>query len=78
MGVSSDVAGSRNETPRIGPGRALARADNVEDIPRELAKVPRFECQNCGDQQFSRADICGECGAYEIERVPGPGVDDEE
>lgn len=69
---------SRNRTPRVGPSRALMEAPPdtpVEKIPELLATVPRFECVECGAQRFGRSDECGDCGADEIEKVPGPGVD---
>jgi len=65
------MAASRNRVPRVGPSRALALADPDEDIADVLARVPRFECQGCGNQKFGRSDRCGECGGEQIEKVPG-------
>jgi uncharacterized OB-fold protein len=72
------MAASRNETPRVGPSRALMEAPPdtpVDEIPELLAEVPRFECQDCGAQRFGRSASCGDCGSEAIEKVPGPGVD---
>jgi hypothetical protein len=72
---TNDNDTSRNAIPRLGPSRALLLAPSdtdVEEIPEILATVPRFECQRCGSQKFGRKDCCGECGAEEIEKIPGP------
>jgi hypothetical protein len=69
------MSGSRNAVPRVGPSRALAKADPDADISEVLASVPRFECQSCGTKRFGRSTHCGECGSGEIERVPGPGTE---
>jgi len=62
--------------PRIGPTPALMAAEPDADIQEVLSKVPRFECQQCSDQQFGRTDHCGECGCERIEKVPGPAGGD--
>jgi hypothetical protein len=66
-------ASMSSKGPRNGPAHALLKADPDANVAEVLAGVPRWECQGCGRQRFAWAVCCGECGAEEIEKVPGPG-----
>lgn len=69
------MATSRNHIPRIGPSKALMKADPDEDIRVILSRVPRFECQDCGTQKFGRSSHCGECGSPQINKILPPQIE---
>lgn len=63
---------SRKHVPRNGAARALLDADPetpVEEIPKLLADVERWECQGCEKQLFIRPMQCGDCGGERFEKV---------
>jgi uncharacterized OB-fold protein len=65
---------SSKHVPRNGPSRALWEAPpdtEVEDIPRLLDDVPRYQCDQCGTQRFARPVSCGECDSEEFTKVEG-------
>lgn len=63
--------------PTTGPARALWEADPstpVSELPDILQTVERWECQECGNQRFTRPAHCGGCGEHDFEKVsPGGG-----
>lgn len=55
--------------PRGGQARALLEADSWEEARERIDDVPRWRCEDCGAETFSRSFACGECGSEEFARI---------
>lgn len=64
---------ARKHVPRNGPARALWEADKDTPIREILQSVDRWECNQCGNQRFTRPENCIKCGHGSFTKCRGAG-----